>query len=352
MSRAPDRELDLSSLAADDLDGWDSLAESTGAGYFASPGWAISWYECFAEDGPCRVGVWYDDAGIAAIAPMVRTAEQLLSGSSRFRVGIPTWRNLGSGLGGADHVGFACRSDLRDDALVWALSRSGTVRLESFAEDWAESFHRRSVSISSCTRTHEVDISAGERPGSKKLWKHIARSRRHLVSDGVELDHLVGSSIDPADLRALFELHGRRSRRAGRRTTFTPAREAFHRSLVERSTALHMPFLVRARLGDELVGALYGFAGPRRLHYYQSGWEPAFERLSLGSVLIGDALDLAIDRRARTFDFLRGDEPYKARFGARPVQDISAFVPRGIGGAGLRLRVVGADLAARRRSEA
>ena len=172
----------------------------------------------------------------------------------------------------------------------------------------------------------------GERKGSKKLWKHIGRSRRQLVERGVDFDVVVGRAIDRALLVQLFSLHGIRSDRVGRSTTFTADRLALHSRLAERSSSVHSSFLVRARLDGQLVGALYGFVDPVSVHYYQSGWDPAFERASLGSVLIGEAVELASERGAGRFDFLRGDEAYKLRFGAAPVEDVSALVPRGISG--------------------
>lgn len=352
MSRAPTGAKPLHSLTDAELAEWDALSESTDAGYFTGPGWAMSWYDTFARGSECMVATWSDNSGVTAIAPMVRFAEPLLPGTVGGGPGVKAWRNIGSGIGGADHVGFACCDSYRDDVLEWVFAQRGSVNLASLSSDWIEPLRRRGTRVSDTTNTYAVDISGGSRPGSKKLWKHIIRSRRHLSDEGVEFDHVAGNSISGEDLRALFSLHGERSDRVGRRTTFTASRARFHELLVARSTGVHFPYLVRARVGERLVGALYGFAGPRRLSYYQSGWEPSYERRSLGSVLIGDAIDLALARGVSTFDFLRGDEPYKLRFGAEVIQDVSVFVPRGATGLVLRARAAGVELVARGRTGA
>jgi CelD/BcsL family acetyltransferase involved in cellulose biosynthesis len=83
---------------------------------------------------------------------------------------------------------------------------------------------------------------------------------------------------------------------------------------------------------------LYGFWWKDTFAAYQSGWHPRFARDSMGSVLVLHALERAGEDGARTFDFLRGNEPYKYRFGARDRWDRTWLVPRGAAGALLAAR--------------
>ena len=53
----------------------------------------------------------------------------------------------------------------------------------------------------------------------------------------------------------------------------------------------------------------------------------------MGSMLVLHALERAADEGTRAFDFLRGSEPYKYRFGARDRSDRTWLVPRGPAGA-------------------
>jgi CelD/BcsL family acetyltransferase involved in cellulose biosynthesis len=51
---------------------------------------------------------------------------------------------------------------------------------------------------------------------------------------------------------------------------------------------------------------------------YNSGFQPAHARLSPGIVLLAHVIRDAIERGLGTFDFLRGEEPYKYAFGPAP----------------------------------
>lgn len=327
--RPPTRVVTLDALGADTIESWDRLVTRTGAGYFTAPVWASSWYDCFGDGAATQVGLWTHGDRLDGLAAVGRSREPLGPGRLGERFALPRWQILGSGPGGADHLGFPCADELRSDVLEWVLGRGGAVRLDSLDRSWAAELRSAGMVDPHPTRTYRTSLVGSPRPGSKKLWKHIARSRRQLLERGVEFDQLSGRDIDREALSALFSLHGARSDRAGRSTTFTAARLEFHTHLAQRSTDVHRSFLVRARCGGELVGALYGFMDASAWHYYQSGWDPAFEKASLGSVLIGDAIDLAAEHGAITFDFLRGDEPYKLRFGAECVEDVSSLCGRG-----------------------
>ncbi len=58
------------------------------------------------------------------------------------------------------------------------------------------------------------------------------------------------------------------------------------------------------------------FAGAVGL--YNSGFDPAHARLAPGLVLLAHVIRDAIERGIPVFDFLRGEEPYKADFGPEP----------------------------------
>jgi CelD/BcsL family acetyltransferase involved in cellulose biosynthesis len=83
---------------------------------------------------------------------------------------------------------------------------------------------------------------------------------------------------------------------------------------------------------------LYGFWWRDTFAAYQSGWDRRYARHGLGNLLVLHALEFAAGHGARTFDFLRGTEPYKYRFGARDEWDRTWLVPRGPAGALLLAR--------------
>jgi CelD/BcsL family acetyltransferase involved in cellulose biosynthesis len=54
----------------------------------------------------------------------------------------------------------------------------------------------------------------------------------------------------------------------------------------------------------------------RRCYYYIGGFDPRFAALGPGTLLIAHAIEQARLEGAAAFDFLRGAEPYKYRWGA------------------------------------
>lgn len=75
--------------------------------------------------------------------------------------------------------------------------------------------------------------------------------------------------------------------------------------------------LVFTSIEDRRAAALFNFDYKGRIWVYNSGLDPAaFAALSPGVVLTAKAIEIAIQLGRKEFDFLRGNEEYKYRFGA------------------------------------
>ena len=66
------------------------------------------------------------------------------------------------------------------------------------------------------------------------------------------------------------------------------------------------------------IAALYELVGDQILYAYQSGVDPEAIEHEPGKLLHAMLVRDAIDRGCQAFDLLRGDEPFKAVFGAKP----------------------------------
>lgn len=68
--------------------------------------------------------------------------------------------------------------------------------------------------------------------------------------------------------------------------------------------------------GDEPIAGAAGFVDPLQssLGLYMIGFDPAYDKLSPGKGIVGRAIRAAIESGYARFDFLRGDEPFKARY--------------------------------------
>jgi CelD/BcsL family acetyltransferase involved in cellulose biosynthesis len=67
----------------------------------------------------------------------------------------------------------------------------------------------------------------------------------------------------------------------------------------------------------ERLAAVWSFSLRDHWLVWNSAFDPAHRELSAGMVAMGEAIRLACEERCTVFDLLRGDEPYKYRFGAQ-----------------------------------
>lgn len=81
---------------------------------------------------------------------------------------------------------------------------------------------------------------------------------------------------------------------------------------------------------DGAAAAVFGYSGPTGYYLYNSAYDPSLGEGSPGVVLLGRMIEQAISERMPRFDFLKGDEGYKFRLGARrrDLYEVSA-TPRG-----------------------
>ena len=170
---------------------------------------------------------------------------------------------------------------------------------------------------------------------------------------GIEFEWIEPTGVDDAIIDALFELHGRRRETMDATSTLDARHRSLLLALLETATPAHGPAAAVARIGPRIVGVIVGFRWKETFSAYQSGWDPSYAASSLGSVLLHQAIRMASQSGVQTFDFLRGDEPYKYRFGAVDTFDRSYLLARGLSGRALELELAVRDrVQAFRRSRA
>jgi CelD/BcsL family acetyltransferase involved in cellulose biosynthesis len=141
-------------------------------------------------------------------------------------------------------------------------------------------------------------------------------------------------------LDSLFGLHAARWRARGQDGVLaSPDVQRFHRDAARRLLAAGLLRMYALRLEGRTAAVFHGFAARGRTYYYLAGFDPAFERFSPGTLAVGHAIQEAAREGAAEFDFLRGGEAYKYRWGARdrPCYSVrlgSAAQARTAGGSG------------------
>lgn len=127
-------------------------------------------------------------------------------------------------------------------------------------------------------------------------------------------------------LNDLFALHGARWGQRGMPGVLESERiQRFHREVAAGLLELGVLRFYRGVVDGQVVATLYGFYHNREMSFYIAGFDPAIARLSPGSLLFCHGIEEAIANGARRVDFLRGNEPYKYRWGT---VDRPAYVRR------------------------
>lgn len=152
---------------------------------------------------------------------------------------------------------------------------------------------------------------------SRHMRQNLRYYRRRVERSGIE--HASTSSGDAALtlLECLFALHGARWQTRGSPGVLAHDKiRSFHRQAVP---ALADAGLLRMHVLHQRgmpVAVGYMLTAKVRAYDYITGFDPDLAPLGLGTVLIGCAIEAAVGEGAREFDFLRGREDYKYRWGA------------------------------------
>jgi CelD/BcsL family acetyltransferase involved in cellulose biosynthesis len=334
------------------VDGWRRLAAATpGSSYFSSPDWVLGWWETLGAGTAAEVAVWRGPSGEPeALAPLARTGQRL---HRRLPVPVRTWTNLGGGPGAADHCGWPALPGRAGEIRDWLAAKAARTPLLLRDLDPQAGSHlvpegARRVASSACPR---LAIPAGDEPPpwSANFRRQLRSYARKLADREVTFRWVACKEMTDELLETVIVLHERRQQVTGWASSFDRSRTGLHRRLIARAGPGRGPAMVLAERDGRAVGALYGFCWEGVFAYYQMGWEPEWADTNLGTALVAEAIRLAGLDGARVFDFLRGAEAYKYRFGATDRVDATWLVPSGIGGRVLDLRY---RLAARRRQAA
>ena len=154
----------------------------------------------------------------------------------------------------------------------------------------------------------------------KKERHELRRKLRNFATAG---HAKFATSNDPDEiarrLDRFFELM--RISRDDKDEFLNPAMEAFFRDLVATFGPLGMLHLGVLTLDGVEIAMTLSFENSEGVYLYNSGYDPKYAELSVGVVSKAMALEDAIERGKRRFDFLRGAEDYKHRLGGidRPI---------------------------------
>lgn len=302
---------------------WRALCAATpSCTPFQYPEWLLPWWTHFGSAGGELRALALrdpDDGRLVGLAPLYCRRDP--DGARRLAF---------IGTGNTDYVDLIA-ADPHRPASVGAIARY--IEIESDCWDEcdlhpvpASSPLRSLMRVGSCSVAQQVaDVfpQLALRPSTvsdsvpRPLLAQLAYARRRLARTArVSVEH-AGSARAVSGFRELRALHDARWRARGEPGVLADERTCrFHEDVVQGMSTAGMLRLHLLRVDDRPAAAFYGFACGGRLYFYLGGFDPAFERASVGSLAILEALEFAVSRGDTRLDFLRGPEPYKYRWGA------------------------------------
>ena len=314
-----DAQLIDSRHAMEELRGeWQALWSRSGARPFQSLAWQLPWLRHVASREPAGLAVRdATDGSLVALAPLYvyRDPQGV---RHLFPLGIAT----------TDYLDVLCETG-RDDALAavaefiasqrgWDVFEAPQLAAGSLLLRcrWPQGSRH---DVSACEPNPVVSLDA---PLPCSFAKRLRGAQRRIARAGrVEYE---GADRDgtPALLDELARLHASRWSTRGEPGVLAGAGVMqWHRESAEQLAGSGLLRLVALKFDGRVIGVVYALADapqlPRRRWYsYIGGFDPAFDAFSPGTLLIAHAIDAARAEGAAHFDFLRGAEPYKYRWGA------------------------------------
>lgn len=303
-------------------DQWNQLSESGGT-IFQTWEWCWTWWQRYGKRRKLFIICVWDCGKLVGLAPLFI--------STYFGLPFKVASFLGTGC--SDYGDFLIEAD-RADAIVGAMipfleedrrwdvldlqqlsPESSALRLESMLR----SFPMKRLLQDECyflqmPETYQDLLTSL----SKKFRWNVQYYKRRLEREGrMEFRRCSDPNIVVEDVETFFRLHQKRfvsKKKLGR--FLSPRFTRFHKEVAARLLDEERLGLYTLSMDGEPVASLYGFELGKTFYYYLAGFEPDWGRLSVSTVLLSLVFEDCLGRGLTGFDFLRGAEPYKLKWGA------------------------------------
>lgn len=318
---------------------WERLAAGAP---FRGWTWLHHWWRHYGqdkEDASQRLAVLcvFDSRALVGIAPWYYESTAL---------GGRKLRPLGSGEVCSDYLGVLCQpgreeavagmladylvtnaQDNDPDALHWDLLHLDGID----AGDPVMSLLAHCLAISGCSVSRRgglncwrVDLPDDWDAYLASLSKNLRRDARRLERDLIKTDRAALRSVERLDeleraMDVLIDLHQRRRNMLSDGGCFASQRFlGFYRDVLPDLFRQGQLRFYCLEIDGKPAAAEFLLVGGGVLYGYQTGVAPEAMKHQPGKLLNLTIIRRAIADGYRAVDFLRGDEPYKSRFGARP----------------------------------
>ncbi len=303
----------------------DLLADSSADPLFLSWEWLFTWWRVLGGGRALRVMTVRDDDRLVAVAPLV------LRGRAMRRLQpFEVLEFLGTGAAGSDYLDLIVRSNHEADVLRalhryladsrYSLELSHTTGDSSSASRLAQrlagtGWARVDETVEVCPYIaldgHDWDGYLETLSSSHRY--NVRRRFRKLEKDfDARFEHADDESTRRAFLTDLVRLHRMRRDTLGGSDGLDDDRTVtFHDAFTTLALARGWLRLHRLSLDGAPVASVYGFRVGPKYYFYQSGFDPAYAKHSVGLLVLAHSIKTALEDGAAEYDLLHGNERYK-----------------------------------------
>ena len=291
---------------------WSSL--------FILPSWMETWWEEFGSGFDLLLLTIHHENQVIGIAPLkVREKTASIIGSSDVSDFVDFIT-----LSGRERVFFSCLLEYLLNKGVSCLDIKHVHPESSIYRFFVEEAkkHRSEVSCKQDDVSLELSLPAYWDDYltflSGKQRHEVRRKIRRLQEAGSINYHTITGSDEVTRLLNTFFWMFSESREDKERF-LTTSRESFFRSMASKMAEQGLLKMGLLELNDKPVSIILYFDYANKICLYNSGFDPKYRHLSVGLLLKIFCIKDSIKKNKATFDFLKGNETYKYRLGAREV---------------------------------
>jgi CelD/BcsL family acetyltransferase involved in cellulose biosynthesis len=304
---------------------WNSLlALSTSSCVFLTHEWLFTWWEHLSSGRTLSILTARSEGRLVGILPVAlrqRQYSRMMPRSLEF---------IGSGMIGSDYLdaivmpGFEqeviCRFAEYLDRMGVVVHFSAVRRESSIVAELATQLRKQGWNVADAEinvcpfvdfrgQTWETYLSS---LGSSQRYNFNRRLKQLYKNFNFNLQIVDSPEAAQSALEDVINLHRKRwtSREPSEAFQDNPT-VAFHREFVKLAATRGWLRILVGRIDGAPVAALYGLRYGKTFYFYQSGFDPAWGRQSVGLVMMGLAIQSAINEGAMEYDLLHGQEEYK-----------------------------------------
>lgn len=308
---------------------WNTLLEqSLNPTFFLSYEWMSCWWQIFGEGCSLFIIQVRDESGaLVALAPLCIQQQFALK-----YLPYRSLRMIGTNQANPDYLGFIIHKDhgaaavdsilkfIDEQKHQWDELDIESLPLENEASRSILQRLKHDANLLCLNNDQKImfidlpqNLDAFLASFSSKHRYNLRRRSRQFAQDHhgtFGRAETVESALHILD--RLFNLHHLRAAAVGRTEAFSDLRiRQMHADFIRKHFASGRIYLYYLRIGGELQACLYGFQYGDRFYFYQMGYNPDFDHISLGTTMMLKSIEFAILNKFKYFDFLRGEEPYK-----------------------------------------